>query len=223
MEVIDRRKLKAEAEAAAPAPEVQAVVAEIREKLEAAVKEPTALDIVKDRAHRQTEALLNGDMEAANAIDDECSNPKRTYGDVVPFKKTVLGEVQSWKSVGFVVAFLPMGQAQVLMVRAVGMRSDERLFTADYAMPPVWEEGDDFTAEAMKRLNTFKACCCDDHGRCKFHGEALPGQKGAGKWLEADMKRLQSIQGAQLPEAVEALMKIETERMNNRIVVPGRP
>jgi hypothetical protein len=142
------------------------------------------------------------------------------YGDVVPFKKTVRGEVQTWKSVGYVVAFLPLGQNQVLMVRAAGLRSDGMLFTADYAMPPVWVEGTDFTAAARKRLETFKGCSCDERGRCKFHGEVCPGPAGPGRWLEEDIKRLQAIQGQQLPEAVEVLMRAEANKPN--IIVPGR-
>ena len=200
-EIVDKRKLKAEAEAAAPM-EPDVFAAGLGGALEAAV--------------------ATGDAEEINRVSSECGGGPAYEKNVVPFKKTVRGEVQSWKSVGFVVAFLPMGQAQVLMVRAVGIRSDERLFTADYAMPPVWGEGEDFTEEAFERLSTFKACCCDGSGQCKFHGEALPGPKGAGKWLESDLKRLQSIQGSQLPEAVEVLMKVEAERANSRIVVPGR-
>ena len=107
-----------------------------------------------------------------------------------------------------------------MMVRAAGLRTDEILFTADYALPPVWEDGTDFTAEARKRLDTFKGCCCDGKSRCKFHGEAMPGPLGPGKWLEKDIERLQKIQNTPLPEAVEVLMKAEANR--SRIVVPGR-
>ena len=182
----------------------------------------SVMEVVQDRMDRATEALANGDIEAINAVLAECSKPPRTYGDVVPFKKTVRGEVQGWKSVGYVVAFLPLGQAQVLMVRAAGLRTDEQLFTADYAMPPVWEDGMDFTAEARKRLDTFKSCSCDKKGPCKFHAEVMPGAVGPGRWLEEDMKRLQAMQGGQLPEAVEVLMKVEAARAQNRVIVPGR-
>jgi len=201
MEIIDKRAEKRAAEAAAP-------------------KEPTVLEICEDRAQRAAEAIANGDMETINAVAAECKNPPSTYGDVVPFKKTVRGEVQMWKSVGYVVAFLPLGQNQVLMVRAAGLRSDGMLFTADYAMPPVWEDGTDFTGEARKRLDTFKGCSCDKRGRCKFHGEVCPGPAGPGRWLEDDIKRLQAIQGQQLPEAVEVLMRAEANKPN--IIVPGR-
>jgi hypothetical protein len=201
MEIIDKRAEKRAAETAAP-------------------KEPTVLEIVQDREARASAALSAGDLEAYKAVSAECKNPPAMYGDVVPFKKTVRGEVQTWKSVGYVVAFLPLGQNQVLMVRAAGLRSDGMLFTADYAMPPVWVEGTDFTAAARKRLETFKGCSCDERGRCKFHGEVCPGPAGPGRWLEEDIKRLQAIQGQQLPEAVEVLMRAEANKPN--IIVPGR-
>jgi len=160
-------------------------------------------------------ALEAGDTEKARDVIASVSEK------VVPFKKQVHGEKLEWKSIGYVAVFLPMGQAQVLMVRAVGMRTDERTFTADYAVPPVWEEGEDFVSEARKRLDTFKGCACDDSGRCKFHGEVCPGHVGPGRWLEEDMKRLQSLQTRQLPEAVEVFMKAEQARAQNRIVTPG--
>jgi hypothetical protein len=183
---------------------------------------PTVLEIVQDREKRCSDALAAGDLAGANTVAAECKNPPTTYGDVVPFKKTVVGEKQEWKSVGYVAVFLPMGKAQVLMVRAAGIRTDELMFIADYAIPPVWVEGEDFTAEAQKRLNTFKACSCDRRGKCKFHGEKLPGPDGPGEWLKADMERLARIQGSQLPEAVEVLMKAEAARQQNKIIVPGR-
>ncbi len=185
-EIIDRRGEKKAAEAA-------------QEALKP-VPGPTALEQAEGRMNRAVTALANGDMEGVAAVEAECEHPLKTYADVVEFKKTVRGEVQTWKSTGFVVVNLPVGQAAILMVRAVGMRTDEMVFTADYAMPPVWERGETFSEEAMKRLDTFKACSCDERGRCKFHGEALPGPNGPGKWLEADMKRLNKIQGTPLPE-----------------------
>jgi hypothetical protein len=169
---------------------------------------------------RLAEAVATGSVEEVNRVSAECGGGPEHK--VVEFKKTVRGEVQGWKSVGYVVAFLPLGQAQVLMVRAAGLRTDEQLFTADYAMPPVWEDGTDFTAAARKRLDTFKSCSCDKRGQCKFHAEVMPGAVGPGRWLEEDMKRLQKVQGGQLPEAVEVLMKAEASRAQNRIVVPGR-
>lgn len=131
-------------------------------------------------------------------------------------------EPQDWKSVGFLVAMLPVGQATIMMMRGVGLRESGLLFTADYAIPGMVEEGEDFVAAAKYRLDTFKTCACDRNGRCKFHGEMLPGSVGPGKWLEEDIARLKKQQAQPMPEAVEILMKAEAARANQRIVVPGR-
>jgi hypothetical protein len=180
--------------------------------------------IVEAPSGQRLEAsVTGGDAEEINRVSSECSGEDVREKKVIEFKKQVRGEKLSWKSVGYVVAFLPMGQAQILMVRAVGMRTDERVFTADYAFPPMLEEGQDFVGEARKRLETFLACSCDEGGRCKFHGETCPGLSGPGRWMEDDIKRLRKIQSGPMPEAVEILMKAEAARAQNRIVVPGRP
>ena len=198
-EFFDRRKEKAAAEAAAPAPEVL-------ERLEAAV--------------------ATGSVEEINRVSSECSGGHDAT--VIEFKKQVHGEKLSWKSVGYVMVIMPIGppgpgQQQLFMVRAVGLRTDGMIFTADFALPPIWEEGSDYAADAKYRLDTFKSCACDTRGRCKFHGEVCPGPAGPGRWLEEDIKRIQKIQTAPVPEAVEVLMKAEAERAQRRIVVPGGP
>ena len=193
------------------------------EKKAAETAEPSVLEVVEDRLNRASMALANGNLAAANAVAAECKNPPATYGDVVEFKKTVRGEVQKWRSVGYVMVKMPTAPGQELMLlRAVGMRTDEGVFHADYALPPVWGEGEDYAAEAKKRLDTFLACSCDAGGPCKFHGEAIPRPGRAGKWLEEDIKRLQKIQSDPLPEAVEFLMRSEGARAQQRVVVPGR-
>jgi hypothetical protein len=164
--------------------------------------------------------VADGDVEEIERVSGELCG-KGPHAPI-PFKKTVKGEKQGWKDKSFVAVNLPVGNAQLLMVRAVGLRTDDKMFIADYAIPPIWVEGEDFNAEAMKRLETFLACSCDSRGRCKFHGEALPGPKRAGKWLEADIKRLNKIQNSPLPESAEVLMKAEAARAQSRIVVPGR-
>ena len=201
-EIVDKRAEKRAAEAAVPVA-------------------PSALEVVKDRMDRAVEALANGDMDGVKAVESECSNPPRTYGNVVEIRKKK--DEPAWKSVGFVVAMLPMGQATIMMMRAVGLRESGLLFTADYAIPGMVEEGEDFVAAAKYRLDTFKICACDRNGRCKFHGEMLPGAVGPGKWLEEDIARLKKQQAQPMPEAVEVLMKAEAARANQRIVVPGRP
>ena len=201
-EVIDKRAEKRAAEAAAP------VV-------------PSALEVVQDRMDRATAALADGDMDGLMAVEAECSNPPATYGSVVEMRRKK-NEPPPWKSVGYVVAMLPMGQATIMMMRAVGLRESGLLFTADYAIPGMVEEGEDFVAAARYRLDTFQVCACDREGRCPFHGEVLPNHKGMGRWMEEDVKRLQKIQSKPMPEAVEILMKAEAARANQRIIVPGR-
>jgi hypothetical protein len=203
-EIVDRRGEKRAAEAAAPVA-------------------PSALEVAKDRMERAETALRNGDMAAVDAVAAECS--LKTYGDVASIDgKHKKNQPPPWKSVGYVVAMLPMGQATIMMMRAVGLRESGLLFTADYAIPGmVKDETENFVAAARYRLDTFQVCACDRSGRCKFHGEVLPGPGGPGRWLEEDIKRLQDMQKQPMPEAVEILMKAEAARANQRIVVPGRP
>ena len=158
-QVIDKRAEKRAAEAAAPVA-------------------PSALEVAKDRMERAETALRNGDMAAVDAVAAECSSPPRTYGDVVRMKKK--GQPEPWKSTGYVVAMVPVGQASILMIRAVGLRHDELLFTADYAIPGMIEEGEDFVAASRERLDTFLACACDRTGKCPFHGQKLQGPTGPG-------------------------------------------
>jgi hypothetical protein len=202
-EVIDKRAEKRAAEAAAPVA-------------------PSALEIAKERMERAKAALVSGDPVAMDAVAAECQGKPATYGDVVQMKRKK-NEPPDWKSVGYLTAMLPMGQAQILMMRAVGLRESGLLFTADYAIPGMLlDDKENFAAAAKWRLDTFQVCSCDRSGRCKFHGEVLPGPGGMGRWLEEDIKRLQYMQKQPMPEAVEILMKAEAARANQRIVVPGR-
>jgi hypothetical protein len=205
-QVIDKRAEKRAAEAAAPVA-------------------PSALDVAKDRMERAETALRNGDMAAVDAVAAECQNPPATYADVASIDgKRKKNQPPQWKSVGYLTAMLPVGKAQILMMRAVGLREDALCFTADYAIPGLLtDEKENFAAEAKYRLDTFNGCACDRSGRCKFHGEVLPGPGGPGRWLDEDIKRLQKNQQEPMPEAVEILMKAEAARTNQRIVVPGRP
>ena len=198
--------------------------AEKRAAEEAAPVAPSALEVVEDRMERASAALANGDLAAANAVVAECRNPPATYADVAPINgKRNKNQPPPWKSVGYLTAMIQVGQAQILMMRAVGLRQDELLFTADYAIPGMLtDEKENFAAESKWRLDTFNGCACDRGGRCKFHGEVLPGPGGMGRWLDEDIKRLQKGQREPMPEAVEILMKAEAARANQRIVVPGR-
>ena len=193
-EVIDRRKEKIAAEAA-PA----AVAEDNLERLR------VASEVGAEEVNRVSAEILRKDPH-----------------QVVEFKKTVRGEVQTFRDIGYTLVQLNIGGTGMFAGRAVGLRTDDALFTADWMLPPVWEEETSWQAEAKKRLLTFKACSCDSRGRCKFHGEMCAGQLGPGKWIEEDMQRLRKVSTTPLCEALEVLMRAEAARQNTRIVTPGR-
>ena len=141
---------------------------------------------------------------------------------VTEFKKTVRGEVQTFRDIGYTLVQLNIGGQRMFAGRAVGLRTDEKVFVADWMLPPVWEEDLSWQAEAKKRLLTYKSCSCDSRGRCAFHVEACAGQLGPGKWIEEDMQRLRKVSTTPLCEALEVLMKAEAARQNAKIVTPGR-
>ena len=165
-------------------------------------------------------AFETGSVDEINRVAaEECGKePHKT----IEFKKTVRGEVQTFRSVGYTLVQLNINGTGMFAGRAVGLRTDDHLFTADWMLPPVWEEGTSWQAEALKRLNTFRGCSCGPTGRCKFHGETCAGNLGPGKWIEEDMQRLRKVSTTPLCEALEVLMKAEAARANSRIVTPGR-
>jgi hypothetical protein len=186
-------------------------------RLEKAAAEATAPTVFAGGA----ENLLNPETEALAAEGSQVM-PTGSHA-VVEFKKTVRGEVQTFKSIGYTLVYLNLGNGQPMLAgRAVGLRTDEKMFTADWMLPPVWEEDTSWQVEAKKRLLTFKACSCDQRGRCAFHGEVCGGQLGPGKWIEEDMQRLRKVSTTPLCEALEVLMKAEAARQNAKIVTPGR-
>lgn len=175
-------------------------------------------EVAPEVSERLEAAVATGDVEEINRVSAEVGGGPAHK--VMEFKKTVRGEVQKWRNVGYVIVKLPTGPGnELLQIRAVGIRTDEGVFSADYVLPPIWKEGDDFAAEAKKRLDTFLPCSCDQRGVCKFHSEAMPGPGRPGKWLEDDINRLRKAQSEPLPEAIELLMRAAAEK---RIVVPGQ-
>ena len=172
MEVIDRRKEKAAAEAAGPA---------VLEVIEAAVEK------------------------------------------VVEFGKPEVLQGGKWKSIGYTLVYLGINNQQMLAGRAVGLRSDESLFTADWLLPPIWDRAMSWQAEALRRLDTFKKCeCGSGRGVCVEHLKKCPGKIGPGEWIHEDMQRLSQVQSQPLCEALEILMKAEAARQNAKVVPAGR-
>ena len=130
----------------------------------------------------------------------------------------VFGEKLEWKSKGYTLVMMPINGQTMLAGRAVGMRTDERVFIADWYLPPVWSEELSWQAEALKRLETFKTCSCNQRGRCKYHGEKCPGQVSPGQWFLDDMERIRKVQNEPLPECIEVLMKAEMARSKSQVV-----
>lgn len=130
------------------------------------------------------------------------------------------GDKSSWKNVGYMVVLGPGPQGPqgppIMLGRAIGLRSDEMLFVADYILPPVWKEDFVWQPAARKRLDTFLGCACIRSGSCSTHGLYLR------QWKEADVERFNSFISAPLPEAIEIMFKAEMARQQSSIVIPGR-
>lgn len=151
-----------------------------------------------------------GEPAVLEAVADPAAKERRTYR----------GEIQLWKSVGFLTVMFPGNPLPAVAGRAIGLRSDELIFIADWMFPPVWPEDLSWQAETRKRLNTFRGCSCSREGKCGFHLEALPGQFGPGKWAQEDERRLKKVHATPLPECVEVAMKAEMARAQAKVVVP---
>ena len=123
-------------------------------------------------------------------------------------------EKRGWKDVAFMIAFMNINGNQVISGRAVGLRSDDRSFVADYLFTPVWERGLDWTAISEERLNTFLDCGCQDGTACEMH------KKTCEQWLIEGVERIQNVGAQGVPMAVEAFMKAQQQRP--QIITPGR-
>ena len=139
---------------------------------------------------------------------------------VVEFGKPEVLQGGKWKSIGYTLVYLGINNQQMLAGRAVGLRSDESLFTADWLLPPIWDRAMSWQAEALRRLDTFKKCeCGSGRGVCVEHLKKCPGQFGPGKWIEEDMQRLRKVQTTPLCEALESIDEgrgSATERKDRR-------
>ena len=70
------------------------------------------------------------------------------------------GDRSSWKNVGYMIVLVPSNAGPLVVGRAVGLRSDEKFFIADWFLPQIYPEHLDWTVEARKRLDTFLGCEC---------------------------------------------------------------
>lgn len=119
----------------------------------------------------------------------------------------------SWKSTAFVLIFLNSPNGPIPLGRAVGLRSDEELFVADWQMPPMWSEGTDWTKIARQRLDTFLNCQCGNRRICGTHELYIRN------WQKADAERLQAMAAEPMPECLERHMMAERAARPS-IVVP---
>jgi hypothetical protein len=121
-------------------------------------------------------------------------------------------DASSWLNVAFLIVFAPGPQGVIPIGRAVGLRSDDETFIADWQMPPIWPEGLDWTKVVRARLDTFLNCGCGTRELCATHKHYLV------QWKQADAERLNAVACEPLPAALERLMM--AERASQPMVVP---
>ena len=120
----------------------------------------------------------------------------------------------TWKNVGYMIVLIGSKNGPLVSGRAVGLRSDEKFFIADWFLPPIYPEHFDWTSEARKRLDTFLGCGCTNVAPCAVHAMYMP------QWIKADTQRLELIGNSPVPEAVEVMIKAERSRVASKIAVP---
>ena len=119
-----------------------------------------------------------------------------------------------WKSTDLLIVLNNVGGQMMIMGRALGLRSDDSFFCADWVLPPRWHDGIDWPKEARKRLDTFLNCECTNHGPCVEHQFNIP------QWMRADGERLNLLAREPLSEAIEVMQKVEMARQKVQIVRP---
>jgi hypothetical protein len=125
-----------------------------------------------------------------------------------------IADKSGWKNVGYMIVLIPSNAGPIVAGRAVGLRTDEKCFVADYFLPPIFPEHFDWTAESRKRLDTFIGCDCAGRSPCSTHKILQP------QWIRADTQRLELIGSSPVPEAIEIMVKADRARAASSIVVP---
>ena len=154
-------------------------------------------------------------MSNIKFVDHRGSNKQERVE--VPIVETVsepTGDRSSWKNVGYMIVLIPSNAGPIVTGRAVGLRSDEKCFIADYFLPQIYPEHFDWTIEARKRLDTFLGCECASGTPCAVHKMYQP------QWIKADSQRLELIGSSPVPESIEVMIKAERARAESRIHVP---
>jgi hypothetical protein len=116
-----------------------------------------------------------------------------------------VGDRSSWKSVAYMICLVPSNAGPLVAGRAVGLRSDQKCFLADYFLSQIYPENFDWTVEARKRLETFIGCECTGGVPCAIHREYVP------QWIKADTQRLELIGSSPVPEAIEVMIKAQRQ------------
>jgi hypothetical protein len=125
-----------------------------------------------------------------------------------------IADKSTWKDVGYMIVLVPSNAGPIVAGRAVGLRSDEKCFIADFFLPPIYPEHFDWTTEARKRLDTFISCDCAGRSPCSIHKLYVP------QWIKADTQRLELIGSSPVPAAIEVMVRAERARAASSIVVP---
>lgn len=119
-----------------------------------------------------------------------------------------------WKSTDLLVVLNQIEGQIMVLGRAIGLRSDDCLFCADWVFPPRWHTGIDWPKEARKRLDTFLNCDCTNNGPCVEHQFNIP------QWMRADGERLNLLGREPLSEVMEVMQKVEMARRPT--IVPAK-
>ena len=153
--------------------------------------------------------------------DRRGSNKEEPLAVVAPVTEAVSEtsvDRKSWKNIphnpAYMIVMIPSNAGPLVAGRAVGIRSDEKCFIADYFLPQIYPANFDWTAEARKRLDTFLGCECSSASPCAVHKMQQP------QWIKNDTQRLELIGSSPVPEAIEIMVKAERARAASGILVP---
>jgi hypothetical protein len=145
---------------------------------------------------------------------DRRKDKKESPAPVVVASPEPTGDRSTWKNIGYMIVLIGSPNGPLVSGRAVGLRSDDKFFIADWFLPPIYPEHFDWTVESKKRLDTFLGCDCTNVAPCAVHKMYLP------QWIKADTQRLELIGSSPVPEAVEVMIKAERARAASSVVVP---
>mgnify|MGYP001578509397 CR=1 FL=1 len=148
-------------------------------------------------------------------INDRRGQKKEPRPEPVPEVAEESGEKESWKDTAYMVVMMRTPSGTMVAGRAVGERSDGRVFVADWIFPPVWQKETEWTQYAQKRLDKYLGSKCIETEVCSDHKRYLP------QWGQADMDRLNRIATQAVPSCIETLMRAEQARQS-ALYTPGR-